>query len=70
MTFIIAQPYLKNSWEDVCYPVSPVWLADMVPDYDIMATARQRRIVGQGLGGLVTNTKQSSTPVLKLTFPE
>lgn len=47
MTYISAQPYFSNSWDDICYPVEPVWLADLLPDYDIMATDRQQIIVGK-----------------------
>lgn len=54
MTYISAQPYLTNSWEDICYPVNPVWLSDLLPDYDIMATDRQQIIVGQAPGGRKT----------------
>ena len=54
MTYISAQPYLTNSWDDICYPVNPVWLADILPDYDIMATDRQQLIVGQPAGGRKT----------------
>ena len=54
MTYISAQPYLTGSWDDICYPVSPVWLTDILPDYDIMATDRQQLIVGQAPGGRKT----------------
>ncbi|MEO6287507.1 MAG: hypothetical protein ABIN80_23180 [Dyadobacter sp.] len=54
MTYISAQPYLTNSWDDICYPVNPVWLADILPDYEIMATDRQQLIVGQAPGGKKT----------------
>jgi len=54
MTYISAQPYLSNSWDDICYPVNPVWLADILPDYEIMATDRQQLIVGQAQGGKKT----------------
>ncbi|WP_159478677.1 hypothetical protein [Dyadobacter sp. 3J3] len=54
MTYISAQPYLTNSWDDICYPVNPVWLADILPDYDIMATDRQQLIVGHAPGGKKT----------------
>lgn len=47
MTYISAQPYFSTSWDDICYPVEPVWLADVLPDYDIMATDRQQIIVGK-----------------------
>jgi hypothetical protein len=54
MTYISAQPHVSNSWDDICYPVNPVWLADILPDYDIIATDRQQLVVGQPLGGRKT----------------
>ena len=54
MTYISAQPHLTNSWDDICYPVNPVWLADILPDYDIMATDRQQLVVGEPVGGRKT----------------
>ncbi|MDQ6477966.1 hypothetical protein [Dyadobacter sp. LHD-138] len=54
MTYISAQPHFTDSWEDICYPVEPVWLADVLPDYDIMATDRQQIIVGEPVGGRKT----------------
>lgn len=54
MTYLSAQPYMTESWEDICYPVNPVWLSDILPDYDIIATDRQQLIVGQPLGGRKT----------------
>lgn len=54
MTYISAQPHLSNSWDDICYPVNPVWLTDLLPDYDIMATDRQQLIVGEPGGGRKT----------------
>lgn len=54
MTYITAQPHMTTSWEDICYPVNPVWLADVLPDYDIMATDRQQLIVGEPVGGRKT----------------
>ncbi|MCF2444057.1 hypothetical protein L0657_08825 [Dyadobacter sp. CY345] len=54
MTYISAQPYMSTNWEDICYPVSPVWLSDILPDYDIIATDRQQLIVGEPLGGRKT----------------
>ncbi|MEO6686120.1 MAG: hypothetical protein ABIN24_09145 [Dyadobacter sp.] len=54
MTYISAQPQLASSWDDICYPVNPVWLADLLPEYDIMATDRQQLIVGQPDGGRKT----------------
>lgn len=54
MTYISAQPHVSNSWDDICYPVNPVWLADILPDYDIIATDRQQLVVGQPAGGRKT----------------
>ena len=54
MTYISAQPLLTDSWDDICYPVKPVWLAEVLPDYDIMATDRQQLVVGQLHGGRKT----------------
>ncbi|MCE6990136.1 hypothetical protein [Dyadobacter sp. CY323] len=54
MTYISAQPQVSNSWNDICYPVNPVWLADLLPDYDIIATDRQQLIVGQPFMGRKT----------------
>jgi hypothetical protein len=54
MTYISAQPHVSNSWDDICYPVNPVWLADILPDYDIIATDRQQLVVGQPTGGRKT----------------
>ncbi|MBD2704454.1 hypothetical protein IC229_27690 [Spirosoma sp. BT702] len=54
MTYISAQPRLTSSWDDICYPVQPVWLADLLPEYDIMATDRQQLVVGQLEGGRKT----------------
>lgn len=54
MTYISAQPHLTDSWDEICYPVNPVWLADILPDYDIIATDRQQLIVGEPLGGRKT----------------
>ncbi|MFC5409099.1 hypothetical protein ACFPMF_07270 [Larkinella bovis] len=51
MTYISAQPRLTDSWDDICYPVQSVWLTDLLPDYDIVATDRQQLIVGQINGG-------------------
>lgn len=51
MTYISAQPHVSNSWDDICYPVNPVWLSDILPDYDIIATDRQQLVVGQPAGG-------------------
>jgi hypothetical protein len=54
MTYISAQPHLTNSWDDICYPVNPVWLADILPDWDIVATDKQQLVVGQPAGGRKT----------------
>lgn len=54
MTYISAQPQLTESWDDVCYPVAPVWLSDLLPDHDIIATDRQQLVVGQPPGGRKT----------------
>ena len=43
-----------KEWTDICFPVQPVWLADLLPDYDIMATDRQQLVVGQSPGGRKT----------------
>ena len=54
MTYLSAQPHFTESWDDICYPVEPVWLADLLPDYDIMATDRQQIVVAQPEGGRKT----------------
>ncbi|WP_420149549.1 hypothetical protein [Spirosoma sp.] len=54
MTYISAQPNLSSSWEDICFPVEPLLLSDLLPDYDIIATDRQKLIVGQLRGGRKT----------------
>lgn len=54
MTYISAQPELSTAWEDICFPVEPLLLSDLLPDYDIMATDRQKLIVGQRVGGRKT----------------
>jgi len=54
MTYISAQPELSTSWEDICFPVEPLLLSDLLPDYDIIATDRQKLIVGQLAGGRKT----------------
>lgn len=54
MTYISAQPHYTNKWEDICFDVRPVWLAELLPDYDIKATDRQQIIVGQPEGGRKT----------------
>lgn len=54
MTYISAQPELTSSWDDICFPVEPLLLSDLLPDYDIIATDRQKLIVGQPVGGRKT----------------
>jgi hypothetical protein len=54
MTYISAQPELSTAWEDICFPVEPLLLSDLLPDYDIIATDRQKLIVGQLAGGRKT----------------
>ena len=46
MTYLSAMPQTATSWEEICYPVDSVLLADMLPEYDIIATDRQQLIVG------------------------
>ncbi len=54
MTYITAQPELATTWEDICFPVEPLLLSDLLPDYNIIATDRQKLIVGQLAGGRKT----------------
>lgn len=54
MTYISSQPELTQQWEDICYPIQPIWLSDLLPDYDIIATDRQQLVVGQLPGGRKT----------------
>lgn len=54
MTYISAQPRICESWEEICYPVYPLWLTELLPDYDIIATDRQQMVVGQLPGGRKT----------------
>ncbi|MCE7067113.1 hypothetical protein [Dyadobacter sp. CY326] len=54
MTYLSAQPQFTTSWDDICYPVNPVWLGDLLPDYEIMATDKQQLIVGQPFRGTKT----------------
>ncbi|CAG5074707.1 hypothetical protein DYBT9623_05395 [Dyadobacter sp. CECT 9623] len=54
MTYISAQPLFSDQWDDICYPVNPVWLSDLLPEYDIMATDRQQLVVGEPVGGRKT----------------
>ncbi|WP_353718999.1 hypothetical protein [Dyadobacter sp. 676] len=50
MTYLSAIPQTATSWEEICYPVDSVLLADMLPEYDIIATDRQQLIVGKPYG--------------------
>lgn len=50
MTYLSAMPQTATSWEEICYPVDSVLLADMLPEYDIIATDRQQLIVGKPPG--------------------
>jgi hypothetical protein len=54
MTYLTAQPQFTTSWDEICYPVNPVWLADLLPDYEIIATDKQQLIVGQPFRGTKT----------------
>lgn len=54
MTYLSAQPQFTTSWDEICYPVNSVWLADLLPDYEIMATDKQQLIVGQPFRGTKT----------------
>ncbi|MBO0936409.1 hypothetical protein J2I47_07595 [Fibrella sp. HMF5335] len=54
MTYISSQPELSTDWNDICFPVEPVLLSDLLPDYDIIATDRQKLIVGHPTGGRKT----------------
>jgi len=54
MTYISARPMQTREWEDICFPVQPLWLADLLPDYDIIATDRQKLVIGQLPGGRKT----------------
>ncbi|HEV7378728.1 MAG TPA: hypothetical protein VGN64_02990, partial [Dyadobacter sp.] len=54
MTYLSAQPKLTTSWEEICYPVNPVWLGELLPEYEIMATDKQQLIVGQPFRGSKT----------------
>jgi hypothetical protein len=54
MTYISAQPLLTESWDEICYPVKPIWLTDLLPDYDIVATDRQQLVAGEWLDGRKT----------------
>lgn len=54
MTSISVQPQLSSDWEDICFPVEPLLLGDLLPDYDIVATDRQQLIVGRPTGGRKT----------------
>lgn len=54
MTYISTEPRLTGRWEDICYPIESVWLTDLLPGYDIIATDRQQLVVGQMPGGRKT----------------
>jgi len=54
MTYISAQPQITESWDEICYLIEPVWLSDLLPNHDIIATDRQQLIVGQLPGGRKT----------------
>ena len=54
MTYISSQPELSQQWEDICYPIQSLWLSDLLPDHDIIATDRQQLVVGQPAGGRKT----------------
>ncbi|WP_373516056.1 hypothetical protein [Persicitalea sp.] len=54
MTYISTEPQVTDSWEEICYPVESLWLTDMLPGYDIIATDRQQLVVGQRPGGRKT----------------
>jgi hypothetical protein len=54
MTYISSQPEIATNWDDICFPIEPVLLTDLLPDYDIIATDRQKLIVGQPAGGRKT----------------
>ncbi len=46
MTYISTEPRITGYWKDVCYPIESMWLTDLLPGYDIMATDRQQLVVG------------------------
>lgn len=54
MTYISTEPLITDQWDDICYPIESVWLTDLLPDYDIIATDRQQLVVGQRPGGRKT----------------
>jgi len=54
MTYISTEPRTTGHWEDICYPIESVWLTDLLPGYDIIATDRQQLVVGQNPGGRKT----------------
>ncbi|GHB86883.1 hypothetical protein [Persicitalea jodogahamensis] len=54
MTYISTEPRISGRWEEVCYPIESVWLNDLLPNHDIIATDRQQLIVGQMPGGRKT----------------
>ncbi len=51
MTYISTEPRITDEWKDINYPIESLWLTDLLPDYDIIATDRQQLIVGQIPGG-------------------
>ncbi len=54
MTYITTEPRITGHWKDICFPIESVWLADLLPSYDIIATDRQQLVVGQIPGGRKT----------------
>jgi len=54
MTYISTEPRVTGYWQDICYPIESMWLTDLLPGYDIIATDRQQLIVGQIPGGRKT----------------
>jgi hypothetical protein len=54
MTYISTEPRVTDNWDDICYPIESVWLSDLLPGYDIIATDRQQLVVGQMPGGRKT----------------
>ncbi len=54
MTYISTEPRITGYWKDICYPIESMWLTDLLPGYDIIATDRQQLIVGQIPGGRKT----------------
>ena len=54
MTYISTEPRITGHWGDICYPVESMWLTDLLPGYDIIATDRQQLVVGHIPGGRKT----------------